>query len=187
MPRQLDRIQKAKAYHNHPLRKEYEAKKAEITKMNKGFLYYLGWSVQIGSWIMLLGYLVIWIVASDVGINEGFIVMLLGLVNLAIAIFGPFLIIPKIDETQEERNRDSLNKLKEEYKKKGLYEFTESDLVSRCLDEDYDGDPICGITGAYIGYGQKYYFCKEPGKCLKCKTFMKAYLGNDWDGEYEME
>lgn len=189
MPKQLDRIQKAKEYYHHPLRKEYEAKKAEITKKNKGLLYYLGWIFVAFSWIMVPGYLVVFILDDEysAGSDHTFLIIIFGLINLVIALAAPFFISEKIKTVQENRNKDELNKLINEYNKKGLYEFTEKDLTSSCLDKDYDGDPICGVTGAYIGYGQKYHFCKTPGNCLKCKTFMKAYLGNDWDGEYEME
>ena len=62
MPRQLYRIEKAIAYRNHPLKKEYEAKKAEIAKKNKGLLYYLGWMFIAFSWIMVPGYFVLFIV-----------------------------------------------------------------------------------------------------------------------------
>ena len=188
MPRQLDRIQKAKEYRNHPLRKEYEAKKAEITNKNKGILYYLLRVPSILSYIMIPGYFILFLF-DDIILDRPGLVILLGIINLIVAFFS-FVELDcngKLKSMQESRNKDELNKLKNEYEKKGLYEMTEEDLVSRCLDENYDGDPICGVTGAYIGYGQKYYFCKEPRKCLKCKTFMKAYLGENWDGEYEME
>lgn len=186
MPRQLDRIQKAKAYHNHPLRKEYEAKKAEITAKNKGVIYYIFWFLEIFSIIMIPGYFIIFIF-DDILLNRPLLIIILGIANLMFPGFLFALLEDKVNAVQKNRNKDELSKLQNEYEKKGLYEFTENDLISRCLDEGYDCEPICGVTGAYIGYGQKYYFCKEPRNCLKCKTFMKAYLGNDWDGEYEME
>lgn len=189
MPRQLDRIWMAKEYHNHPLRKEYEAKKAEITKKNKSILYYLLRVFSILSYIMIPGYFILFLF-NDIILDRPGLVILLGIINLIVAFFS-FVELDcngKLKSMQESRNKDELNKLKNEYDKKGLYEFTEKDLLnSVCVDKDYDGDPICGITGAYIGYGQKYRFCKVSGNCQKCKTFMKAYLGNDWDGEYEME
>lgn len=178
----------AKEYRNHPLRKEYEAKKAEIIKKNKSVLYYILRVFSILSYIMIPGYFILFLF-DDIILDRPGLVILLGIINLIIAFFsfGKLDCDGKLKSMQESINKEELNKLKTEYDKKGLYEMTEEDLVYRCLDENYDGDPICGVTGAYIGYSRKYYFCKEPRNCLKCKTFMKAYLGNDWDGEYEME
>ncbi len=189
MPRQLDRIQKVKEYRNHPLRKEYEEKKATILRSGNGFLYNCLRVVSTLSYIMIVGYLVLFCLFFFEDWNIMGPVIFLGIINLIVALilFYQLECEGKLKAMKEDRHKEQLNKLKNEYAKKGLYEFTESELVSRCLDEDYDGDPICGVTGAYIGYGQKYYFCTGPRKCLKCKTFMKAYLGEDWDGEYEME
>ncbi len=195
MPRQLDRIKRWKDYVDHPLREEYEKKVVEIkNKHGKSFEYKLLTVFMVAVWIVpallvlyQVLYQIIGRVAGEIEWIYWLMVIILEIPLCSIACFLWSLLESRRNSVQDKNNEKELKKLKELYKSKGLYVFTYNDLVSRCLDKNDDGEPICGVTGAYIGYGQKYSFCNKTGNCRNCKTFMKACWGDDWDGEYEME
>ena len=193
MPRQLDRIRMYNEYCNHPLRKEYEKKVEKIKNANgKNFVYYIIFILIFIVWIPFFAVL-LGAVAAIIGIEKYYftdwaLTIFFGLILLIIACALSSTLSDVKYNVQQKNNKNELEQLKEQYSKKGLYVFTYNDLVDTvCLDENDDSEPICGVTGAYIGYGQKYYFCNKSGNCRKCKTFMTALYGNDWDGEYEME
>lgn len=191
MPKQLDRIQKAKAYHNHPLRKEYEAKKATILSSGNGFWYNCLRVVSTLSYIMIVGYLILFCLFFFDDWNSMPAIIFFGIINLIVAfiLFYQLECEGNLKAMKEDRHKEQLKKLENEYSKEGLFELTEQDLFNtKCIDYDDIYECFaCGVTGQHIIDFRKVTFCKTPGNCKKCKTFMQAYLGENWDGEYEME
>lgn len=176
-------MMRCQEYQKHPLRKEYETKKEEILKKNKGLLFYLGWIFIISAWVMIPGYLVLFVL-DDMLLNMPFLIIFLGIINLIIAGLSSALLPEKINKYQENRNKDEVEKLKAYYSEKGLFEYAEKDLFRHgCYI--YDGG-YCGITGERL-YGDKKNFCATAENCIKCKIFMSAYIGREVNGDFEME
>ncbi len=193
MPRQLDRIRMYNEYRNHPLREEYEKDVQKIRNNNgKNFFYYMISVLMFIVWIpfilVLLGAIAAIIGIEKYDFTDWALTIFFGLILLIVAAaIGTALSDVKYN-IQQKNNRNDFAQLKEQYYSKGLYVFTYDDLVDTvCMDEDAYGNTVCGINGSYIGSDKKYFFCKKSGNCRKCKTFMTALYGDDYDGEYEME
>lgn len=193
MPRQLDRIKRYNEYQNHPLREEYEKKVKKIQNTNgKDFVYYFIFILMLIVWIPFL-VVILGALEAIIGIEKYYftdwaLTIFFGLILLIIAGALSSKLSDVKYNIQQKNNKKDLEQLKEQYYSKGLYVLTYNDLVDTvCLDEDAYGNTVCGITGSYIGDNKKYFFCKESGNCRKCKTFMTALYGNDWNGKYEME
>ena len=83
----------------------------------------------------------------------------------------------------KKQNSELLKKLDNEYYKKGLFPCFEHSCCE--YDDEYEMN-VCSVTKRMISYSD-YNYCSRPGNCRHCKTFMTAYLGANYDGEFDHE
>ncbi|MBQ3127463.1 MAG: hypothetical protein IJC13_00330 [Clostridia bacterium] len=189
--KQSTRIRMYREYCNHPLKKEYENKKSVIIKKNKSIDYYLGRGAIAFFWIMIPGFGVIFAACcshegaiikgnglADLGLF--LLIILLGVVNLIAALYAPFSILEKINEAQEIVNRKEIDKLKEEYAQKGLYEVHDPAKES-CSEYDDDIETIvCSATREYLTLPE-INWCEVKGNCIHCARFWRSMGIDDPD------
>ncbi len=200
--KQSDRLRYVKEYQSNPLRKEYENKK-NIICSNKPFIIYL---IDLGNLFFFVMFIFYgWVFfSSDNVISQTisnfisntlvfyFLDVLLiidfGIGNIAVGCMYFMAAIEWKKKIIEKHNWGKLEKLNNEYRVKGLYPIDASELFkhSCCEYDDVYEMTVCSITKRIIGYSDLNY-CNTPGNCRKCKTFMKAYMGDDWNGEYNHE
>lgn len=94
--KQSDRIKYVQNYLNNPLRKEYETKEKEIMK-NKPITYHILTVIAFFPLFMILGYFIIFILYENdllkfLNFSDLFPIVLLGLINLPVAVFLPILL-----------------------------------------------------------------------------------------------
>lgn len=179
IPNQSTRLRMVKAYYAHPLRKEYEAEKERLYNKNpKRFIPTL---VMLFPWIMIIVYGIIFF-----NIFDSFIVVVLGIINLFVCLcsigWGDSL------KKEFEKNTAGVDKLKAKYQQKGLYEVTESELLSsKCGEYDYNSEEfVCSATGERLSY-MDYNWCQTPGNCKYCRRFVTAYVGDTKYWSFEIK
>ncbi len=191
--KQSDRLRYVKEYRSNPLRKEYERKRNMICKKKPfaAHLINLGYLVLLAIFIF---YCWIFFYDSDTSyemfkIVEGFIdtVFLFWIGLLLVISVG---IINKFwkKKLSKKQNSELLKKLDNEYYKKGLFPCFEYELFEHSCceyDDEYEMN-VCSVTKRMISYSD-YNYCSRPGNCRHCKTFMTAYLGANYDGEFDHE
>lgn len=172
--KQSRRIELCKQYHKHRLKNEYERKKSTICKKSmptiiKFFRY------------MIVGYLILFIGSIAFGLilehNAFFIILtyvipVLGIINLVVVCFT--------FNYEKGMSNKEIENLKQEYEEKGLIEMPESELWKHecCEYDDYREITVCCVTKQPLSY-KDYSFCKTPGNCKYCRTFVSGYLGSD--------
>lgn len=182
--KQSRRIELCKQFEKHPLKREYERKKSKICK-RKPFSYYLLIVSLIIPVIMFFvyGYLFcsddgsyehIW------GLDPGFCIVLFGILNIVFELYLFGKSVDWFDTLVYSYNKEELKKLENEYEKKGLIEMPESELWKHecCEYDDYREMTVCCVTKQPLSY-KDYSFCKTPGNCKYCRTFVSGYLGSD--------
>ncbi len=179
IPNQSTRIRLVKEYYSHPLRSEYEQEKNKLYKKNpKRFIPTL---VILFPWVMIIGYGIIFF-----NVWESFIVVALGIINL----FACLCSFGWSDSLKKEFEKDTtgVDELKAKYQQKGLYEVTESELLSsKCGEYDsFSEEFVCSATGEYLNYID-YNWCQTPGNCKYCRKFVQAYVGSTeyWSCEFK--
>lgn len=193
--KQSDRIRYCKEYHNHPLRKEYEMKKAQIsTKMP--LIYYI---LKIPKFFIII-YLIMAILTfyfsyngnmQDISWTLFWGTIVAGIINLVVLCPLSFFWSDSCEEKwARKRNKEDFIKLEKEYAQKGLYEMTEQQLYEHecCEYDDYREMYVCCATKQPLSY-KDVNFCEQPGNCKYCRAFVTAYLGPDgpeyWLYEFE--
>lgn len=190
--KQSRRIELCKQYEKHPLKYEYGMKKNTIISKNSPkFLY-----IFKLPFILIIVYLILAIIGFtfsyidvpsfivDLGSDNYWLMFLhsigLGILNL---IWCPIsMCISELieDWCGKKINSKELEKLKMEYQEKGLIEMPESELWKHecCEYDDYREITVCCVTKQPLSY-KDYSFCKTPGNCKYCRTFVSGYLGSD--------
>lgn len=175
--KQSDRIRYCREYQEHPLKKEYETKKAKLKKKPLPFS-------TVFPLVMVVIYLIAFIGCVCLDSEAGFIIAGIGIINLFIALRALSKIDPRSRETENHI------KLRKEYEEKGLFEITEQELFEHecCEYDDYREIYICCATKQPLSY-RDVVFCKQPGNCRYCRAFVTAYLGPDgpkyWSYEFK--
>lgn len=196
--KQSDRLRYVKEYQSNPLRREYERNKDLVIKkpfvvrlINLGNVFFVFMFFYYG-WIFFVNDSAAY-VAFEKFAESTFGFTLLPLLALGIGnIFLGLVYFVYSDQWKkniiEMHNSDAIEKLNKEYRKKGLYPIDESELFkySCCDYDDVYETLVCPVTKGRIN-NSDYNYCDTPGNCRKCKTFMKAYMGDDWNGEYNHE
>lgn len=184
--KQSDRIRYCREYHNHPQKAEYDMKEKQI--LSKGGMSFFGFlcvMILVYGAIFLIG-----VILGLCGIGNAFVIIVtwasvgLGIINI-IAIFICIL----YDCTDfHKSNYDELDELNKEYLKKGLIVVKEQDLYKHecCEYDDWNECFVCCVTKKRLSH-QDYIFCREPGNCKYCRTFVRAYLGPDGDEYWRHE
>lgn len=204
--KQSDRLRYVKEYRSNPLRKEYERKRNMICSnkpitvhlINLGYLFFFAMLFFYG-WIFFSDNAVARLISNSVDNFVGkvlgglsflgtLIIIVFGIVNIFLGLVYLSYSFEWKKKLTEKHNSEKLEKLDKEYREKGLYPFFESDLFehSCCEYDDKYEMNVCSITKRMISYSD-YNYCSRPGNCRHCKTFMTAYLGEDYNGEFDHE
>lgn len=189
--KQSERIRRCREYQNHPLKKEYEAKKSKITK--KPFYYYI---IILSALIpIILFFYYLYVFSTDAwgtGWGTFFAVIILGIINIFLGGLWIFLGVASIcSKIVDVHNEASYRKLDDEYKEKGLIPITEHELYEHecCEFDDWKETYVCSATKQPLSYRDAVGFCKQPGNCRYCRAFVTAYLGPDgpkyWSEEFK--
>lgn len=180
--KQSERMRLSKAYHEHPLRKQYESEKNNLSITSPMlYIYYFIIAIPI-ILFFVYGYLFFadgndYIdVDALFGTGAIFVVVFLGIVN--VLFIGPFVFLWAVGQIDKLKEKAIPCKdLKEKYAKLGLIEVSDPFRES-CGEYDDDGDLICSVTGELLDY-REFAWCEVKGNCKHCSKFVTAYLGED--------
>lgn len=180
---QSDRLRYVKEYQSNPLRKEYERNKDSVIK--KPFLVHL---INLGNVFFFVMVIVYGRMFISADLLDSILIIVFGLANIFLGLAYYVYSTQWKKNIIEKHNSLAIEKLNKEYRKRGLYPIDESELFkySCCDYDDVYETLVCPITKGRIN-NSDYNYCDTPGMCEKCKTFMKAYKGDDWNGEYNHE
>lgn len=185
-------LSRVKEYEHNPYRKEYEKKlNATCRKkplschlINLGYLFFFVMFI-FWSWVFFSNNNFITRKVDEL-FGGSFFLPLLVLLGLGIGnvLLGLYYLIQSFkwkEELISDYNKNAKKALDDEFEKKGLYHYPESELwKNKCCEyDDYLEKYVCCITKKPLSRPD-YVFCSTLGKCYKCRTFMGAYLGEDY-------
>jgi len=190
---QSDRIKFVKEYNNHPLKREYERKRAAICSNRPALVYF----INLG-YLLFLGLFIFygWVFIEDVSIPlfDGFIGLFiffaLGIGNILLGLVYMACSWDWKKNLIEGYNKRALQSLDREYEDKGLYPMEESELFTHecCEYDDWKERYVCSSTKQLLSWNE-IIWCKQPGNCRHCRAFVNAYLGADglkfWSYDFE--
>ncbi len=172
--KQSTRIRMYKEYHDHPLRKEYEANKRKVKKYKKSASDILGICVCIIPFILIFvfGYLFfgnVTIVKYSILFNW-FLIIALGIGNIFLCMGSLWVFMEGTFKGCETKDFEAL---KEKYEQKGLTEVDDP-YNAKCGEyDDYDEYFVCSANMQPLN-NQERVWCSTAGNCKHCARFIRA-------------